>query len=258
MQLLNEEQRALLRGLSDAQRLASLSSVAVALFLIPRPAVNGFLDFPGVYNGTPYQGPSSFFSSLTLSFSMPVELALYLNLTSAQVDRIQSGMLAYQRFFSARYSRSIEVSTELEAEFGREVPTPRDLGDHYLEIESMRRQIAERETALRSEFTAILSPQQRTLTQALEQSQSRIQMAFSAQEYQLLPPTNRPRPASRATLGLLSLMSLISSRISIGLNFGLIPTQSIYRGCEGGPDFTYAFSFVDFGGLPAQSSSVRQ
>ncbi len=115
LSVLSQDQRALLPGLSEAQSLSSLSFIATSLFSIPIPlpipslaiVILG-LNVPSVYTGS----------------SIPVELALYLNLTPAQVERMQSSLLAHQRFVSARNSRSIELNAELEAEFRRDLPAP--------------------------------------------------------------------------------------------------------------------------------------
>jgi hypothetical protein len=237
LQVLNDEQRALLPALSEAQRLSAVASMASGLFLLP--PVLTIARVPVGFNAPIV--PTIFVGS-----GIPVELALYLNLTTGQADRMQSSLLAHQRFVSARNGRSAEISAELETEFRRDLPAPSQLGDRYVEMESIRRQIEERETALRSELREILTSQQRTLLEALERSQRLAQAVFSARQFELLPPEPRTGPASLPDY-------LASIR---GLLFfsgaGSLPGRSIFRTCD--PAFPNVFNFVGFGGS-AQSVS---
>jgi hypothetical protein len=225
-QVLTEEQRALLLALSENQRLAPFASMAIGLFFVS----------PGVPLRVPFglEIPSiSGFSAI------PAELAIHLNLTPAQLGRMQNSLLANQRFVAARNSRSNELTAEIDTEFRRDVPSPRELGDRYAELESIRRQIADRETSLRGELVDMLTPQQRGLVDALEKSRSLINVTSSAEQYQLLPPLPGRSVGS-------AFRSLIL----------FAPEFAMQRQCEGGPDIFNVFNFVD----PAsgQQGSMRQ
>jgi hypothetical protein len=226
MQILDAEQRGLAAGLGDAARLASFVASASALFLIPQPPPVGAFS---VYSGTPLQGFSG--------SAVPADLAAYLSMPRAQIDRIQALLIDYQGFFTARSRRSVQVLQELDREFGRDIPTPQDLGDRYVELETLRREIGERETSLRNELRAILTPEQLTLTQTLATAQTQASLLFGARYFLLIAPEPLPKPASIAT-------SFAS------LRFGPSGLHLIYRSCIAGAVGPIPVRIGDFAQAP--------
>lgn len=236
MQVLNPEQRVSAAELTNVLKLAPLSVFAAGLFFLPPPPPpTGFLNLP-IFNGSEFQGPPSF------GFNVPADLVTYLELSASQLDRIRDAQRAYQRFYAASQQRGNQVNRELDAEFKLDLSAPQSLGDRYIELETLRREIAGKENELRSELQSILTPEQRIRTQSLDAARAQSSVAYSASSFLLMPPET-PRPASN---------TLIVSNLRTVNTGGFL--QSIYRTC-GSIGVIRFGSLSDFGG-PAINASM--
>ena len=242
--VLTDEQRGLIRQLTDAEVQFRLLIAADALFLTstsPFPAPSGF---PTVFNGTPFRGSSivgviSAFPiapGLLPTGDVTPDLVAYLQLTSTQLEEIRVNTRGYQEFLSGRLARMSEVNQELQAEFAQDSPLSAALGDRYSEIESHRRQIAVRENELRRRNLAILTAEQ---SRRVQQLPTRTDFSFLSQFADRLnlvaPPRGRPASRPSGVSILVTFPGGAGSGSSGGFN--LSAASSIYRTCLGGPEY---------------------
>lgn len=185
LRVLNDEQRAALGNLAGLLRLRVLAPLAEAVFLIPMR-----------------DGTSSFrWFDLTLVNDVPADLAVYLRLTSAQLEAIRNAVRGHRDFVASRRARVAEVNQEIEAEMARPAPSSLELGLRYWEIEAHRRQIEEREASLRRTLPELLDAEQRARLSELIQPDERLRAAGQAQSDALIVASPAALPASQAGYG---------------------------------------------------------
>jgi len=220
LRVLNDDQRRLLGPLRDARQLEALARLARAAFLIPSPPE---VVASRVFGGTPYLGASQ--PSSTLS----ADLVAYLALSPSQLDRIRLELDAYERFFTMHALRMHEVSTELEVEFSRDSADPLAVGARYWEIEALRRQIAERESALSWDLALILTPDQRARLLPLRDTFDLGFLRFDAAALGLIVPEGPP--------------TRLSTNGGFTVQEGVTAANTVYRTCRASLSATGAFGF---------------
>ncbi|MCC6539745.1 MAG: hypothetical protein IT162_19510 [Bryobacterales bacterium] len=251
VRVLNDEQRARLATLAQAQALQSVSLAAEGLLLIP-PRTFQPPDFPTVFNGTPTRAivTASPFFVLIGGVDIPPDLVAYLTLTEAQLAGLRQAIRAYQNVYDGRIGRIKEVAREIQTELAGAAPNAAALGESYREIEAQRRQIATRETETRAGMQALLTAAQRTRLAALIQPGLYSLLLIEAQSLRLILPDAAARPASRPSLATTVVMGSGFSGISSGLMDGtLSPADSIYRACLAGPEYEFRVPAVTPGPL---------
>ncbi len=123
-------------------------------------------------------------------------MAQYLGLTNVQITSIQQLNNALNRFTAPKNSRITDLQRELEAENAKPAPDPLALGQRYLEIESINREIAAQESDTRMKVAAQLTSTQTTLLQRISTAavQSSLladaRCGFLADSLSLLEPTS--------------------------------------------------------------------
>jgi hypothetical protein len=118
---------------------------------------------------------------------IPQDLLRYLELTDAQVPRIQrlNAQLAAYRAGKAR--RQFQVQQELAQEMGRDPLDPTAIGLRHVELESIRREMEAEQRKTVEEIQALLTPAQRTRLDGLAQVLRQHSTACSAVALNLLP-----------------------------------------------------------------------
>jgi len=241
LSVLNDEQRARLTTLQQAQSLQAASIAAEGLMLIP-PRTFIPSGLPTVFNGTPTRAiytASPFFITLGGPDVTP-DLVAYLSLTETQLIGLRQAIRDYQEFFTVRFARINEVSRETQAELAGAAPNAAGVGARYGEIEAQRTRLA-----------ALIQPGLIGLSLA------------EALSLRLILPQAAARPASRPSSVTVQFGFGSGSFGSISGSFSA--AQSIYRTCLAGPEYEYrvpAFTPGPLGqpteAVPAPGSSRRR
>lgn len=176
LRVLNEEQRTALRNLTEHGRRSRLAPLAEAVFLIPRRE--------GIV--------ASRWFDLTLVSDVPPDLAVYLGLSSAQLEAIRGALRGYRDFVASRRARVAEVNQEIEAEMARPAPSSSELGTRYWEIEAHRRQIEEREASLLRTTPELLNAEQRARLSSLVQPVERLEAISQTEGHALIFAASSP------------------------------------------------------------------
>jgi hypothetical protein len=96
------------------------------------------------------------------------QLSNYFGLTNAQVVSLERLASDYNSFSVAKQIRIAQVQSELNDETARPQLDALALGQRYLEIEAICRQLRDRLTQNRTKAAAIFTPRQQPLLKALE------------------------------------------------------------------------------------------
>lgn len=124
---------------------------------------------------------------IPLPFPIPFrELEQYLQLTREQSDRIASNNQAFYRWSAERQQRSAQVALEIEQETKASPLDPGALGIRYAEVETIRREISEREKKLREDNLTVLNEAQKTRLKALEEAVKLMPVVGQARGLKLL------------------------------------------------------------------------
>ncbi|MFN0101093.1 MAG: periplasmic heavy metal sensor [Bryobacteraceae bacterium] len=139
----------------------------------------------------------------------PAQIREYLGLTEAQQEKIQQQNEAFFRYTRARSQRIYAVQREITVETAREPLDPAALGVRVAEVESIRREIAERNARLIADNLLALSEAQKTKLKALEEALRLVAIANEAQATKLL--------ADDCAESLLTSAVLSGGRLGLGL-----------------------------------------
>ena len=111
----------------------------------------------------------------------------YLGLTNVQMGKLLEQIDAFGRWSGERNRRMFQVQFEILEETARSPLDPVALGLRYAEVESIRREIADRSTKLIAENLAVLTDVQRVKLKALEAALQLVSTGSEAQAISLLP-----------------------------------------------------------------------
>jgi hypothetical protein len=227
MQVLTQDQRALLQPLADVLSLLQIDGLAQSLFLSPARAVD-----PGsLQSGRQFYGPSFTFDPKFGTQKLPAQLIAYLGLTDSQQEQIRLAHLDYRGFFEENFAAMLELGTVIETEIAQETYSAERLGGPYAGIENIRRRIADRESSMRRELNSMLTERQRDLLASAEAANEQVLLKFSGDRLYLFAPEERPRPAS--TAGFQSRWFTIDSfSRTDGTSVGSNAATSIFRACK--------------------------
>lgn len=145
----------------------------------------------------------------------------FLELSDGQLEKIQQQNDTFARFTRVRTQRIVAVQNELEVEKTRSPLDPVSLGIRTAEIESIRRDIAERNAKLIADNLGVLTEGQRTKVKVLEDVVRMLSTANQAQALKLAPDdcANLSRIAATSGIGLsLGLCSPLTAALG-----GLLP-----------------------------------
>ena len=115
------------------------------------------------------------------STAFPTDLKQYLNLTAREVAAIQQAATHYNQVAASKQLRLLEIRNEIAAETRKTQPDALTLGVEYAEIESIRRDLATQQAALRDQLRASLGPAQRDKLSALSDARNLLPIAYDAQ-----------------------------------------------------------------------------
>jgi hypothetical protein len=101
---------------------------------------------------------------------VPGPLRQFLQLTDDQVRKISQNNREFQEFAALKERRAFQVKQEIAAETAREPLNPGALGARYVELEVIRREIADKQKQLRPANIALLTEAQKMRLQALEEA----------------------------------------------------------------------------------------
>lgn len=94
----------------------------------------------------------------------------FLSLTSAQTIQVQQLNATFDQFTSNKQQRRFQVQQELDAEYAKALPDARSLGERYLELDGITREIAEARTGLEVKVAALLTEAQKSLLRKISVS----------------------------------------------------------------------------------------
>ncbi len=94
-------------------------------------------------------------------------LQSYLGLTDQQISTLRKINNDFSSYVSLRQKRLNTVNSELTTEFTKQPPDPYQLGVRYVEVESIRRDVAAHLHDLQTQSTAVLTPAQAGLISTL-------------------------------------------------------------------------------------------
>lgn len=121
-----------------------------------------------------------------VQFQLPAALVQHLELTAEQtatVNRVNTGLLTYEQ---GKQQRMITVQVELARETVRETVDAMALGLRYLELESIRREMAAERSKAAAAITAVFTPAQRAKLQSLNEALRLSNLACLALTYNLM------------------------------------------------------------------------
>jgi hypothetical protein len=104
----------------------------------------------------------------------------YLDLTAAQVTRLRQNAADYNKFYSDKVARYVQVDRELADEHARDVVDPLALGQRYVEQEAICRELRAAHQQNFERNQTVLTPAQRTRLSALDAVASNASLANSA------------------------------------------------------------------------------
>lgn len=190
---LDDAQRSKLTALNDARNLQPIISDAQCENLLD-PSVSGVI-FSGLL-GVPVFGDFSLSSGSNLSgcylSRFPRELSQYLALSNDQADAITSLNSNYQRQTDDRQQNISQLQVQISQETAKDALDPLALGTLYAQVESIRRNIANDLTALRTNARATLNDMQRVKLNSLDDARKLQPLATEAACQNLLdPPVNQ-------------------------------------------------------------------
>lgn len=190
--LLTEEQRGRLGPLEAAMRLRGTWAEVEQLGLVATkcPAMIQCI-------AVPYRVPRP----IGLD-SLPVQAAKdYLGLTDSQIGTLREQRRAFWTWAGQRDERAGEVEKEIAVEMARSPLDPMALGVRYVEVEMIRREIAERETGLVASSLGLLTEAQRGRVAELEGTMRLGEIGDEARVLQVLGPDCTARDFASLLLG---------------------------------------------------------
>jgi hypothetical protein len=144
----------------------------------------------------------------------------YLQLSQDQMARMQRNIAEFSAWENTKRQRAIQVDEELGVEAAREVITPGALGVRWAELETIRRQVAERRKELHRQNQTVLTEAQRLKFKAMEDAVSLDPVIVSARYASLLPR------AANGCGDQDSLAELLRSPLIFGNCVGIVPAAS--------------------------------
>ncbi len=111
----------------------------------------------------------------------------HLQLSQAQITRIQKNGSEYYEWEKGKRQRAQQVYEEIGIESAREVLTPGALGVRWAELETIRRQVAERRKALHQANQSVLTDAQRLKFKGIEDAVKLDPVIASARFASLMP-----------------------------------------------------------------------
>lgn len=116
------------------------------------------------------------------------QLKSYLQLDGSQIEKITAINLDYARFVGDRSQRQVQLLTEIGAETAKSTVDPMALGVRYTEMESLRREVKDETTKVRTRVVALLSDSQKALLSVLDQAMRLQAQIYDAQCQNILQP----------------------------------------------------------------------
>lgn len=116
----------------------------------------------------------------TAAAQQPPGLIQFLGLTTAQTAAVRQLNSAFSQFSSGKNQRLNQVQTELAAEYLKASPDPYALGQRYIEIDSIKRELAAAQANIQAQVAALLNPAQIALVQQISASVSQSSLALDA------------------------------------------------------------------------------
>jgi hypothetical protein len=164
-----------------------------------------------------------------------LSLRQYLDLTNEQVATMVRLTNEFQRFQSEKFRRQAQVSLELSQETRRETLDPMAIGVRFVEMEAIRREITAEQQRITQEVQALLTPAQRTRTQALQDVLRTYPIACEALANNLMSPPADPAAGSQQIGGVGGMIGgiLIGSPVCGSIGFrtgdfgGIMPANRI-------------------------------
>ncbi len=208
--VLNDAQKAKLKTLADVQQLQTTIAQAQCENLlapsVPNPfystgTVSGTATFllgavvTGVLSTVPYPACGVPYSPAP-PYSLPEELRRYLDPSDAQIDAIGQLNADYAQLVAQKQQRSATIQQELQQEFAKDTLDPLAIGQRFVELEVIRRELQDQLTTLRTNAVADLNDTQRVKLTALDTARRTQPLAYEAQCENLLPA---PEPAKGIT-----------------------------------------------------------
>ena len=119
----------------------------------------------------------------------PVSEALrqYLELTFTQVSTLTDLSTRFLQFQGEKMQRMSQVQREIAEEMQRENPDPMALGQRYVELEVIRRELEREQRRIAEDVQALYTPAQRTKVAALQEVLRMYPMACEAVQRNLIP-----------------------------------------------------------------------
>lgn len=151
------------------------------------------------------------------------ELRRYLELTDAQVTRIQRLNAQLASYRAGKAIRQATVLRELAEEMRRDPLDPTAIGLRHVELESIRREIEAEQTKTVEAIQALLTPVQRTRLDGLAQVLRQHDVACAAVAFNLLP-ASPAGPIGDVLTPIAPNRGLVNSNgcVTVGLIFGNI------------------------------------
>jgi hypothetical protein len=206
--LLTIEQNALLAPLQEVQRLSALTTQTECEGFLETPA-SVITNMPDILLAgdfarlLPCSRPGPILSSTNVNTNAEKEnpgivpaspLTLYLELTPDQVLAINALQQPSSRIQAQKTTRAAEVQVELMRESAKSELDSLAMGLRLVEIETIRREIAEEQSSLASAIQAKLSAAQKARLQALESSRALVALDGIAQAEGFLTPAQPSGP----------------------------------------------------------------
>jgi hypothetical protein len=135
------------------------------------------------------------------SLSPPPALRLFLGLSDSQIKLIQDKNREFNQVVAEKQLRLEQLRAEIAEETRKEALDPAALGQRYVEVERIRREISAAEQRLRNELRSALTSEQLSKLAALEQIRELLPVYREAAAVHLVavePPGFVPAPAPTA------------------------------------------------------------
>lgn len=116
----------------------------------------------------------------------------YLELTPEQYRRMEINMQGFREWQSEKLRRRAAVELELTGETARNPLDPMALGLRHMELETIRREIAERRATVMADARTLLNDAQKLKLAALEEALRLVNVAPDARALGLLPDEEAP------------------------------------------------------------------
>lgn len=111
----------------------------------------------------------------------PSSVAAFLELTPSQIAQFTRNLEEYTEWYVAKYERGQVIYAEVAEEIARDGVTPLALGLRYAELETIRREIVDRDRSLLALHPSLLSPSQMARLQTLIEARRLASLGFQAE-----------------------------------------------------------------------------